>query len=324
MGVELPPNSSASISDNAYVPIEILQGALVAGALTNNKLVLAQSFSFKTNAHGVSNLTVRVTFVLDYPAAELSATNFNTERYEVTALKQFTDDPQKFVRLKTMLDYADKCDGALAKELGFRPAGGGRIPLWITTFDGSPCYRPTPRPHMEIPWNIVEAQEGIQFLFVVYPHELAHYFLMTRFPNPPKWFVEGPASYFGNKVAIVLGYRESAAHDRKKILGFANQYRARHCTYCFEPVWPEDQGKNDNPDDVHSYGFGYAYEICVELDELCGEGFFPAAFHHMEEGDLDFAKAQQEHEKNRVLIESFQSQTKKDLWEYFSRKGFTR
>lgn len=177
---------------------------------------------------------------------------------------------------------------------------------------------------MSIPWQVVEAQDGIQFLFVVYPHELAHYFLMTRFPDAPKWFIEGPASYFGNKVAVDLGYKDSALHDRKKILGFSSQYKANHSTYCFDPVWPEDQGRNDNPNDVHSYGFGYAYEICMELEDLCGNDFFPKVFRHMEKTNLDFTKAKDEREKNRLLIEAFQSQTKNDIWGYFEKKGFKR
>lgn len=322
MAVEMPQNSSSTIKDNAYIPIEILQEALRAGALTNGRLVLAQGFTFKPNPAGITNLTARITFVLDYPATDVSETNFNTEWHEVTALKQFTDDTQRMVRLRTMLGYADKSYGALTNELGFQPAGGAKVPLSVNSFDGFPCFMGGPRPHMAIPWNVVEAQEGIQFLFVVYPHELAHYFLMTRFPDPPKWFVEGPASYFGNKVALALGYRESAAHDRKKILGFAAEYKAKGCTYCFEPSWPEDQGRNDNPNDVHSYGFGYAYEICMELDELCGEGFFPKVFRHMEAAKLDFSRARDENEKNRLLVEAMQSQTKKDLRAYFAKKGF--
>lgn len=324
MGLAMPINSSVTIQDSAYVPVEILQQALQAGALTNGRVVLAQGFTLKSNPPGLSNLTARVTFVLDYPVSDIRPTNFNTAWYEVTALQRFTDDPSKMGRLRTMLDYADKSRDALTKELGIVPPGEGKIPLWINSFDGAPCYSPVPRPHMSIPWNVVEAQEGIQFLFVVYPHELAHYYLMTRFPNMPKWFVEGPASFFGNKVALALGYTESAAHDRKKILGFAAQYKAKNCTYCFEPSWPEDQGRNDNPDDVHSYGFGYAYEICLELEQLCGEDFFAKAFKHMEAEKVDFSKAKDEHEKNVMLIEAFQSQTKKDLWAYFARKGFRK
>jgi hypothetical protein len=324
MGTVLPGTASMTMDDNAYVPMEILQEALRAGALGTGQIVLAQSYVFKTNPAGVSNLTTRVTFEMDYPPASIAPTNFLTQCYEVTALKQFTDDPQKLPRLKTMLDYADKSHGALTKALGFSPAGDGKIPLWVNTYDGFPCYSPAPRPHMAIPWNVVEAQEGIQFLFVVYPHELAHYFLMTRFPNMPKWFGEGPASFFGNQVARALDYRESAEHDRKKILGFAAQYKANKCTYCFEPVWPEDQGKNDNPGDVHSYGFGYAYEICLELEQLCGEDFFPKVFRHMEAKNFDFSKAKDERARNVLLIEAFQSQTSKDLWSYFATKGFKK
>lgn len=324
MSLELPPNSSSTTPDNAYIPVEILQQALEANVLTNGKIVLAQSFTFKENPAGVSNLTARVTFVLDYPVAEIQGTNFSTPCYEVTALRQFTENPQKMARLRAMLDYAEKSHAALRKELGIQLSVSPKVPLWINTFEGFPCYLPSPRPHLSIPWQIVEAQDGIQFLFVVYPHELAHYFLMTRFPNPPKWFVEGPASFFAYKVAMALGYQESAAHDRKKILGFADQYKAKHCTYCFEASWPEDQGRNDNPQDVHSYGFGYAYEICTELDRLCGDDFFPKVFQYMEKAKLDFSKAKDEHQKNRLLIEAFQSQTRKDLWAYFAKKGFHR
>ncbi len=222
MGLELPPISGSSIQDNAYVPIEILQEALKAGALKSGKIVLAQTFTFKTNAV-VSELTARVTLVLGYSVTDISPTNFSTQYYDVTTVRRFVEDPQKMAKLRIMLEYADKAHDALAKELGFDAAGKGKIPLWINSVDGYPCYLPNPVPHMSIPWNIVDSQEGIQFLFVVYPHELTHYFLMTRFPNPPKWFVEGPASFFGNNVALALGYKESAAHDRKKILGFSEQ-----------------------------------------------------------------------------------------------------
>ncbi len=323
MEVDLPPVSGASIQDNAYVPIEILQEALKAGALESGKIVLAQTFSFKSNA--VANeLTARVTFVLDYPASDISPTNFCTQWYEVTTLKRFVEDAQKMAQLRVMLDYADKSHDALVKELGFDAAGKGKIPLWINSLSGSPCYVPTPLPHMSIPWNIVESQDGIQFLFVVYPHELAHYFLMTRFPNPPRWFVEGPASFFAYNVALALGYKESAAHDRKKILGFSEQYKARKCTYCFEPLWPEDQGRNDNPNDVHSYGFGYAYEICLELEKRCGKDFFARAIQSMSKKEFDFSGTSSEHEKNVRLIQAMQSETKEDLWAYFATKGFKK
>jgi hypothetical protein len=320
----LPPHSSAMMRDNAYVPIETLQEARRAGALDSGKIVLAQSFAFKPNPAGVSNLTARVTFVLDYPVTDIAETNFSTARYDVSALKLFTDEPKKMARLRTMLEYADKSYDALTRVLGIQPLGTNRIQLWLNSFDGSPCYVPTPVPHMSIPWNVVEAQGGIQFLFVVYPHELAHYFLMTRFPDPPKWFIEGPASFFGNKVALALGYRDSAAHDRKKILGFAELYKAKHCNYCFDPRWPEDEGRNDNPNDLHSLGFGYAYEICLELEQLCGEDFFPKTFRAMAAKNIDFSKSKEEREKNRLLLEAFQSETKKDLWTYFQKKGFRR
>jgi hypothetical protein len=171
-------------------------------------------------------------------------------------------------------------------------------------------------------WRMVGQKGGIGSLFVLYPHELAHYFLMTRFPNPPKWFIEGPASFFGDKVAKALGQEPSAVYNRQKLLGFAQKYIQNHGTYCFEARWPEDTGKNDNPDDIHSYGYGYAYQICLELEQLCGEDFFPKAFRHMDKTGLDFTKAPGEREKNRLLIEAFQSQTRQDLRKFFAEKGF--
>jgi prepilin-type processing-associated H-X9-DG protein len=104
-------------------------------------------------------------------------------------------------------------------------------------------------------WRMVGQKGGLGCLFVLYPHELGHYFLMTRFANPPKWFTEGPASFFGDKVAKTLGQEPSAVYNRQKLLGFAQKYIQNHCTYCFEARWPEDTGKNDNPDDIHSYGY---------------------------------------------------------------------
>ncbi len=89
-------------------------------------------------------------------------------------------------------------------------------------------------------------------------------------------------------------------------------------------MWPEDEGRNDNPNDVHSYGFGFAYEICLELEQMCGKDFFPSAFKSMDEKRLDFSKAGSEHEKNVMLIEALQSQTKKDLWAFFAKKGFKK
>ena len=228
------------------------------------------------------------------------------------------------VRLQKFLQFANQSFESLSNVLGIAPAGNGRIPMEVGLAGGNPVYYARPLPHISIPWNVVEQQEGIQYLFVVFPHELAHYFLLTKFPRPPRWFIEGPASYFGNEVASALGYREAALYDRKKILGFAAQYQTNHSLYCFTRTWPEDSGRNDNPDDIHSCGFGYAYKTCLELEQLCGDDFFRRVFQHMEAEGVDFSAAKDEYRKNCLLIGAFQSQTTNDVWAYFSKAGFTK
>ena len=163
--VDLPPTSGASIQDNAYVPMEVLQEALKAGVLESGRIVLAQTYSFKSNAV-VNELTARVTFVLDYPISDIHPTNFFTQWYEVTTLKRFVEDTQQMLKLRIMLDYADKSHDALVRELGFDVAGKGKIPLWINTIGGSPCYNPGPLlPDDAISESTSMVRGGSGFLF---------------------------------------------------------------------------------------------------------------------------------------------------------------
>jgi len=318
--LDIPARGVVCWSNDAYVEPLMTRQALKDGFWPTGKLVLAQSFSVVANEYGVTDVTAKVTFGLGYPALDL--TNFPAGYYDVTALKAFIDDPDERALLMRLLDFAERAPAALSNVLGICPDPRKKIPLFINSFEGVCHYNPNPEPHISMPWWMVGQKGGIGGLFAVYPHELAHYFLMTRFPSPPKWFIEGPASFFGNKVTRALGHEPSAVYQHQKLLGFAQKYIHDHCTYCFDARWPEDTGENDNPDDIHSYGYGYAYQICLELEQLCGEDFFRKVFHHMDKTSLDFTKAPGEHEKNRLLIEAFQSQTRQNLRKFFAEKGF--
>ena len=174
---------------------------------------------------------------------------------------------------------------------------------------------------MNIPCEVVESQADSEWLWVAYPHELTHYFLLQEFPDPPRWFIEGPASFFGNKVSAQLHREKIAEEDRQKILDWGKKYSEAGYDYLFQQAWPKD-GPEGNLSEMGSYGMGRAYELCMKLEALCGEGFFRNVFHYMHENGVTFRDSKTQAARNEILIGAMQTQTDKDLWAFFAAEGF--
>lgn len=214
--------------------------------------------------------------------------------------------------------YGDAAYDELARILGFVPKAGAKLPLRILSYGRTAYYITADGGHINFPREAIENGEWLEWLVLAFPHELTHNFLLEQFPNPPRWFIEGPASYFGHQVAEALGFQKSAADDRRKILGWAENYDRLHGRYLFGAEWPEDQLPFGTP----SLGMGAGYQLCTDLEGLCGKGFFRKVFQYMQTCRITFAGARSEQEKNWILIAAMQSQTREDLWQFFAKKGF--
>lgn len=222
-------------------------------------------------------------------------------------------------KLGEFMRYADQCYPRLATILGFTPNGGRPIALHILPSDDTPYYSPENGGLISIPKQVMNEPRYAGWILVAFPHELTHFFLLQQFPSPPRWFIEGPASYFGDQTADSLGFKAEASENRKRFVDLAEYYTKRRQNYISRKDWPEDQ----LPDGVPSPGKGAAYQLCSKLNSLCGAEFFPRLFRHMIRDHVSFIGAFTEQQRNWILISAMQRETKEDIWSLFAECGFS-
>ena len=319
--LKLPPSSTVDWRDRPRLWDEIINGASQAQGLASGELLLVQHFTLVSA--GGEKTHVAASLIFKVKAGNAALDDVDLAHYRLTALRAFQENDRKKEHLAKLTAFADESYEKLKAVLGFVPNDGRKIPLRIKTYGGNPYYTPAEGGYMNIPCDVVESQSSSEWLWVAYPHELTHYFLLQEFPNPPRWFVEGPASFFGNKVSEQLHREKMAAEDRQKILDWGKKYREGRYDFLFQSAWPKD-GPHGNLSEMGSYGMGRAYEICTKLEALCGEEFFRNVFRHMRENRVSFRDATTEKARNETLIAAMQTQTDKDLWAFFAAEGFAR
>ena len=317
--LKLPAGQQAEWPDRVLVSRAMVTQATAAHGLENHELLLVQEFTLV--APDGTRTRVATTLVVHVDPADVATEHLESKHYDITVLSALQRDEDRKKQLGTLLDFADAGYEKLTELLGFEPHPGKKVPLRLDTYGGSPYYQSADGGYLNIPCDVAADAGGAGWVFVAYPHELTHYFLLEEFPHPPRWFIEGPASFFGDQVAAALGHEKIAAEDREKIRGWVQGYAAKGEQYLFTEHWPED-GKNDNPGDGHSYGMGMAYEICVKLEAQCGPEFFRNVFRHLRENQVSFGAAKNEAERNEILIAAMQTQTDQDVWELFAAAGF--
>ena len=319
--LKLPPSSTADLRDRPRLWDQIINEASQAQGLASGELVLVQHFTLMSA--GGEKTHVAASLIFKVKAGNAAVDETELTHYRLTALHAFQEGDRKKEQLAKLTAFADESYEKLKAVLGFTPNDGRKIPLRIKTYGGNPYYTPAEGGYMNIPCDVVESQSSSEWLWVAYPHELTHYFLLQEFPGPPRWFVEGPASFFGNKVAEQLHREKMTDEDRRKILGWGKKYAEGGCNYLFQSSWPKD-GPMEKVRETDSYGMGRAYEICTKLEALCGEDFFRNVFRHMRESRVSFREVKSEKERNEMLIGAMQTQTDKDLWAFFAEAGFQR
>lgn len=319
--VTVPARGKAEWKDRARLWDEILNGAAEAQGMASGELLLVQQFTLEAADGEKTHVAASLIFRTGAGNAKLET--FDLDHYRVTTLASFRADETKKRQLEKLTGFADAAYESLAKVVGFEPGDGARVPLRIVAYGGYPHYTAADGGYVNIPCEVVESQATSEWLFVAYPHELTHYFLLQEFPNPPRWFIEGPASFFGLKVARELGYEKMEKADRGKILGWAGMYRVGKYDYLFRRSWPKD-GPEGNLTEMGSFGMGRAFELCSELEKLCGEDFFRRVFRHMQEKHVAFPADATEEARNDILIQAMQSQTDRDLGKFFTEAGHPR
>ena len=319
--VKLPPSSTVEWKDRPRLWDEIINGASQAQGLASGELLLVQHFTLVSA--GGEKTHVAASLIFKVKAGNAALDEVELAHYRLTALRAFQESDQKKEQLAKLTAFADDSYEKLKTVLGFVPNDGRKIPLRIKTYGGNPYYTPAEGGYMNIPCDTVESQSSSDWLWVAYPHELTHYFLLQEFPDPPRWFIEGPASFFGNKVSEQLHREKMTAEDRRKILGWGKKYSEGRYDFLFQAEWPND-GPKGNFSEMGAYGMGRAYEICTKLETLCGGEFFRNVFRHMRESRVSFRNVKSEKARNEMLIGAMQTQTDKDLWAFFAAEGFVR
>lgn len=317
--VKLPSLSQTDWKDTPQIPAEIVAQAQQAGALEGKELLFVQNFTLKSPAGEITHVSVTIVFRVD---AEPPATeHMELPHYDVTVLNALRADKAKGAQLAKFLEFAEGSYGKLSTVLGFTPHSGRKVPLHVISYGGYSHYQAGRGGYVNMPCDVIESQGTSEWLFVAYPHELTHYFLLEEFPDPPRWFIEGPASFFGTKVAGQLGYQGMVKEDRKKIAGWAAEYASHRQQYVFTDVWPGDGGE---PGEGYALGLGRGYELCAKLEELCGPDFFRHVFQYMHEARVSFTGAKTEKERIEILLGAMQAQSSEDLWAFFEKEGFKR
>ncbi len=317
--LKLPALSQTDWEDRAWMRPQILVAAVQAKALADKELLLVQGFTLRSPDGETAHVSATIIFRVEAEVAP--SERVETKHFDVTVLKALRQDEMKAKQLAALLNFADRSYDSLAEVLGFAPHEGRKVPLRITTYGGSPYYQSAEGGYVNIPCDVLESQSTSDWLWVVFPHELTHYFFLEVFPNPPRWFVEGPASFFGNKVSEKLGHAATAAADRAKILGWAKRYPGDEPRYLFEARWPEDR-PGSRAGEAGSPAMGEAYRLCMEIEALDGADFFVKVFAHMRENGVSFSNVRDAKARNAILVGAMQSQSLHDLWAFFAKEGF--
>ena len=317
-GLKLSALGSAEWKDTPpALRSEVLDQARKAGALDDGQLLFVQNFTLRAASGETRHVAATIVVRTDEDPSPTE--RIDLPHHQVTVLRSLRTDPGKNAQLAKLLTFAEAAYGKLEGIVGFVPNGGRKIPLHITAYGGFPHYRSGKGGFLNIPCEVLESQETSEWLFVAYPHELAHYFLLEEFPNPPRWFIEGPASFFGTKVAEALGYKEMTREDRRKILGWAAEYTAQNQQYLFSETWP---GDGSTPGKGYALGLGRGYALCGKLEDVCGSEIFPNLFRYLHQSRTVFSAAQSERERINLLIGAMQTQTTQDVWAVFAQEGF--
>ena len=299
--------------DNVWVDPEIIAAARQAGALPDQELLFVQNFTLL--GPGEEKTHVSATVVFRIPDAARVTRLLKGRRSEATFPAEWESDAEKLKQLTRFLDFADASYNKLVEVLGFDPRPGRSIALRIIREGGAPYFQAADGGYIDLPRRVVLNQDSSDWIWVAYPHELTHYFLLTAFPNPPRWFIEGPASFFGNKVSEALNFKTITDADREKILKWAQTSEGRGDTFLFDATWPEDG---------YAFGLGRGYKICMQLEALCGPDFFIKTFRHMQENQFSFPASASEKQRNEMLLSAMQAQTSEDIWAFFTAPAFAR
>ena len=305
--------------ERIQLPREVLERAQKAGAIDHGDLLYVQSFALLSPAGEVSHVSTSV--VLHVPGEPPATDHIELPHYQVTVLRSLRETAARRAQLAKLLTFAEAAYEKLSAIVGFTPNAGRKVPLHITGYGGFAHYQPQRGGYVSIPCDVLESQSASEWLYVAYPHELTHYFLLEEFPNPPRWFIEGPASFFGTKVADALGYTDVARDDRARIMAWAANYTAQRHHYLFTEYWPGDAA---SPGEEYAFGLGRGYELCEKLEQYCGPDIFRDLFRHLHQAGASLPRPRTEKERNEMLIAALQSQTKRDLRAFFAREGFSR
>jgi hypothetical protein len=308
-GQDLPALADGSWEDEALIFPEVVEDAKQSGALSSGELLLVQTFTLQAPDGSKTHVSASVVLKLGKAAR---VRTLKRKHFDVTVADSLFQDAENTNRLSDFLEFADAAYEQLAKVLGYVPHDGKKIPLRLVARGGTPHYQPTVG-YLSIPLEVALNADESGWVWVALPHEITHYFLLEDFPNPPRWFVEGPASFFGNKVSDALHYDKITAADRKKILGWGNDYETRTKTFLFEQDWPKDS---------YALGLGRGYFLCTELEKLCGPDFFANLFRYLHENHIQFPREATENERMAIMLGAMQALTTEDLWAFFAREGY--
>ena len=309
------PGDKWIFNDEIFVPSDVIDSIIDEGKMDGEKFAFVQIFHY-TNHHIHCEIVVRWTVKLDYSQWHQDIVKKETPYYKVQINPAYFSNSAASERLDSFLGYFYKVYSGLEKTLGYLPIGGGKIKLKLTEWGGFPYFAPAASgPFVSIPASLIVNNDD--WLYVVFPHELTHYFLLTEFPNPPRWMMEGPASYFAGKVCAALGYQKIAVDDGVKISKWGAEYAAEGKDYLFTDDWPQD-----NTGD-HPLGFGRAFQLMGDIEKLCGSDIFSRMFAQWKQDGFRFPAGKSSMEKTALVIDSLVKLSGKDVMKLFREYGYT-
>jgi len=309
------PDEKLIVDGLFLIPFDTVYQMYQAGKLPNGELQYVQEFNYRNGSQDAV-LTVKWKVKLNVPAGDIVLFETNTMHFDVLAESSYFKTAPSMESMRTFLGFCDQVYSGMEKVLGYQPMDGKKISLTVTEWAGFPYFtdhHPT-SPYLSIPASLIIDKNP--WLNVVLPHELCHFFLLTEFPNPPRWMSEGPASFFAGKVCAKLGYRESANEDSAKISAWGDQYQENGQNYLFTSSWP-----SDNPGD-HPLGFGRAFQLMGDIEKLCGADIFAKLFAAWKKDGFSFPPEKNDADKTALVIDSLEKLSGKDVKGLFVSYGY--
>ena len=326
------PAGAKRVADGVLdVPIEAIYRLGQTMSDPSNEIALKTEFCYSNDETTNGIVSAIAAFKLEDDLLPLlSVSNVQLKRFEMLIARKYIDKPENRERIERYFGFMDRSYESLSNVLGFAPSDERKIRVIVVDESSmsqmvkrqSEQYIQISWAHIDEPWiwRLFNESGGKEMPLFIFAHELTHYFLFWLMPQSPRWFIEGPASFFGGSVCRQLGIVNSADMEQKRLRKFAVYYRDHGCDFLFKYEWPVRWAM------IGSYelGSGISFELMEDIERVGGKDVFRRMFADMQTNAIELAEVKDYRYWNEILIRRLNAQSVSNLVPVFEKYGYEK